>query len=115
MPSAAGARMLDGERSRPSAMNTQVVWNGTEVESHDLLVAIGRHCTCESAPNGARTRMCAAHEALVRSQRFLDGLLFARRLADRFIAEEWGRPSCTPSTARQYRADLHALGSSPAR
>jgi hypothetical protein len=90
MSSAAGARMLDGERSRPSAMNTQVVWNGTEVESHDLLVAIGRHCTCESAPNGARTRMCAAHEALVRSQRFLDGLLFARRLADRFIAEEWG-------------------------
>jgi hypothetical protein len=70
-------------------MSVQVVWNGTERESRDLLNSIGRHCACEYAPNGARISICAPHDALVRSQRFLDGLLFSRRMRSRFIADEW--------------------------
>jgi hypothetical protein len=67
----------------------QVVWNGTEMETRDLLVSIERHCACEYAANGARVGTCAPHHALIRSQRFLDGLLFARHMRLRFIAEEW--------------------------
>jgi hypothetical protein len=32
----------------------------------------------------------------VHSQRFLDGLLFARRIAERLIAEEWSRAQTEP-------------------
>jgi hypothetical protein len=70
-------------------MSVQTVWNGTEAESRDLLNSIGRHCACEYAASGARTGICAPHDALVRSQRFLDGLLFARRMRTRFIVAEW--------------------------
>jgi hypothetical protein len=35
----------------------------------------------------------------VHSQRFLDGLLFARRIAQRLIAEEWLRPQAVESLA----------------
>jgi hypothetical protein len=65
-----------------------VVWNGTEAESRHLLDAIARHCVCEYAADGACTRICPPHNALVHSQRFLDGLLFARRIANQLIAEE---------------------------
>jgi hypothetical protein len=68
----------------------QVVWKGTEQESFDLLKAIQRNCACEYAPTGARTRPCLPHQALVGDQRWLDGLLFGRRIADRLTAEEWG-------------------------
>jgi hypothetical protein len=69
-------------------MSAVVVWNGTEAESLELLKAIARHCACEYAASGACIRVCAPHDALAHSQRFLDGLLFARRIGARLIAEE---------------------------
>jgi hypothetical protein len=67
----------------------QAVWNGTEAESRALLAAIARYCACQFADNGALTVACPSHDALVRNQRFLDGLLFGRRIGQRFIREEW--------------------------
>jgi hypothetical protein len=66
----------------------EVVWNGTEAESRDLLDVLARHCACEYSVSGARTRVCAPHYALAHTQRFLDGMLFARRIRDRLLAEE---------------------------
>jgi hypothetical protein len=77
-------------------LRQQATWNGNEAESFDLLASMQRHCACQFNTAGARTTTCAPHDALVHSQRFLDGLLFARRLAHRFIAEEWSRTPIAP-------------------
>lgn len=66
-----------------------VVWHGTESESYALLDAIARNCECRFDDCGALVQACAAHYALTRNQRFLDGLLYGRRVAERFIREEW--------------------------
>jgi hypothetical protein len=66
----------------------EVVWNGSEDESRDLLDVLERHCACEISADGRQITVCAPHYALVHSQRFLDGLLFARRIRCRLIAEE---------------------------
>ena len=70
-------------------MFPQVVWKGTEPESFELLSVIQGNCVCEFGTDGARSRVCKPHDALVHDQRFLDGLLFGRRIADRLRAEEW--------------------------
>jgi hypothetical protein len=67
----------------------QADWNGSDSESYDLLSSVQRNCACEFDRAGARVRTCPAHDALVHSQRFLDGLLFARRILNRLIDEEW--------------------------
>ena len=69
--------------------SVRTIWYGTEAESRALLEAINRNCTCEYRATGAIARACMPHEAITRSQRFLDGLLFARRIAQRLVAEEW--------------------------
>ena len=66
----------------------QVIWNGTESESFDLLASVRRHCACQFDRAGIQVKSCAPHDALVSSQRFLDGLLFARRIVGQLMLEE---------------------------
>jgi hypothetical protein len=60
-----------------------VVWNGDTEQIQALLVAIGHNCGCNEKQPGS----CIAHQAIL-SQRFLDGLLFARWMRERLLAEE---------------------------
>ncbi len=66
----------------------QVIWNGTESESYDLLASVRRNCACQYDQTGVQVRSCPPHDALVSNQRFLDGLLFARRIVQQLLAEE---------------------------
>ncbi len=83
-------------------MANRTVFNGTQREGVDLLNAIARYCTCEFGLMGVRLATCAPHRMLVDDQRALDGLLFARRMADRWRLEEFS----------QIRADV--VGPAPA-
>jgi hypothetical protein len=67
-------------------------WHGTEQEARELLAIVAQHCACVwSGP--LRRSCCASHQLLIQDQRVLDGLIFARRLADRLRREEWARAS----------------------
>jgi hypothetical protein len=70
-------------------MTSTTSWHGTPQERRDLLRALSRNCACESGPMGTRLSSCAAHRMLVEDQRALNGLVYARRLADRLRQEEW--------------------------
>ena len=70
-------------------MSLQVVWHGTQQESFDLVNAIARNCTCEFGLMGVRLATCAPHRMLTEDQRALNGLLFARRMAERLNREEF--------------------------
>ena len=72
-------------------MSAHVVWNGTQDESLDLVNAVSRNCGCEFGLMGVRLTTCKPHLMLVEDQRALNGLLFARRIADRLRREEWSR------------------------
>jgi hypothetical protein len=67
----------------------QVQWTGTREARRELLAAARRHCACSRDGDGIIQTACAAHLMLVRDQRALDGLVFARRIAARLRAEEW--------------------------
>jgi hypothetical protein len=67
----------------------QLIWNGTPEERLELLAAVQRNCVCTVHVRGARVSVCDAHTMLVQHQRVLNGLVFARRIAQRFICEEW--------------------------
>jgi hypothetical protein len=69
-------------------MTTPAAWHGTSREQLDLLAAVTRHCTCHTRTDGVRTIVCPPHRMLVEDQRALDGLLFAKRLAERLQDEE---------------------------
>jgi hypothetical protein len=76
-----------------------LIWNGTSAEGRELTNAINRNCTCGPyGMLGVRASTCAAHEAFLSEQRFLDGLLWMRRLKDRINAEEHGTEA-TPQPA----------------
>ncbi len=77
-------------------MSTQVVWHGTQQESFDLVNAIARNCTCEFGLMGVRLATCAPHRMLTEDQRALNGLLFARRMAERLNREEFTRTKRSP-------------------
>jgi hypothetical protein len=67
-------------------MTMQATWNGSQAELSALLNVITRNCTCgHPLLPGAR---CAAHGMLL-EQRVIDGLLFAHRLVDTFVLEEF--------------------------
>jgi hypothetical protein len=70
-------------------MITNIKWNGTPQETVALMNAIASNCTCEFGLMGVRLRTCAAHCMLVEDQRVLNGLIFARRMADRLLCEEF--------------------------
>jgi hypothetical protein len=67
----------------------ELTWHGTPAERLDLLAAVQHNCVCVFDTNGARVSVCEAHTMLVQRQRVLNALLFAQRLATRFIREEW--------------------------
>jgi len=64
-----------------------VVWHGNKVQQSALLQAIQRNCTCPT-DDGLGRGSCPAHQALL-DQRFIDGLLFARYLAERLLVDEF--------------------------
>jgi hypothetical protein len=78
-------------------MTMQVVWHGTQQESFDLVNAIARNCTCEFGLMGVRLATCAPHRMLTEDQRALNGLLFARRMAERLRREEFTRAKAASS------------------
>jgi hypothetical protein len=67
-------------------MAMQATWNGTENELSVLLHVIAQNCTCRlpTQPAGG----CAAHRMLL-DQRVVDGLVFAYRVVDKFVVEEF--------------------------
>src|SRR5260370_9166968 len=79
-------------------MSMQVVWHGTQQESFDLVNAIARNCTCEFGLMGVRLATCAPHRMLTEDQRALNGLLFARRMAERLNSEEFTRAKRTAAS-----------------
>jgi hypothetical protein len=58
-------------------------WNGSPDEWQDLQIVIARHCACQT-PN-----VCASHDMVARDQRAIDGLVFARRIVERLLVEEF--------------------------
>ena len=66
-----------------------IVWHGTRAEALALVAAVARNCECIFDAKGARVSVCDSHSMLVHAQRVLNGLLFARRIADRLICQEW--------------------------
>jgi hypothetical protein len=81
-------------------MTMQVVWHGSQQESFDLVNAIARNCTCEFGLMGVRLATCAPHLMLTEDQRALNGLLFARRMAERLRREEFSRSRSNTSASR---------------
>jgi len=69
-------------------MSQRVLWHGTQTEVVVLIHSIKQHCTCEFETSGKRIGDCSAHQMLL-NQRALDGLLFARRMAQRLLIEEF--------------------------
>jgi hypothetical protein len=72
-------------------MTADTVWHGTQAESIDLVNAIGRNCTCEFGAMNIRVSTCPPHAALTADQRWLDHLIFVKRIAERLRLEEWRR------------------------
>jgi hypothetical protein len=82
-------------------MPANTLFNGSRVESLDLIAAIahqcgggaptkdGQQCTYDTA--GTRQTCCAAHRALIGDQRFLNGILWMRRIAQRLVVEEFAQ------------------------
>lgn len=74
-------------------MANTVVWHGSQAETFELLQALSRNCSCVVTAEGVRLSTCAPHQMLVDDQRAIDGLLFARRIAERLRAEEFSLPA----------------------
>lgn len=75
---------------------SDIIWHGTQDESFALVSAISRNCSCEFGVLGVRTRVCIPHQMLLEDQRALNGLLFARRMADRLREEEFSTSPTLP-------------------
>ena len=90
-----------------TTMAMQVVWHGSQQESFDLVNAIARNCTCEFGLMGVRLATCAPHRMLTEDQRALNGLLFARRMAERLRREEFSRAKVDHAAAPAPRAHVH--------
>jgi|ERR1051326_1563749 hypothetical protein len=82
-------------------------WNGTAEEWRELQIVTARHCTCLT------TQLCATHEMVVKDQRAVNGLVFARRIVERLLVEEF-RPAGHHSAARN-RAQTAASAMKPVR
>jgi hypothetical protein len=81
-------------------MASSVLWHGTQSEALELLQALSRNCSCELTAEGVRLSTCAAHEMLSSEQRAIDGLLFARRIADQLRREEFYPASAEAAVRR---------------
>jgi hypothetical protein len=78
-------------------------------ELFDLVNSSARNCTCEFGLIGVRLATCAPQRMLTEDQRALDGLLFARRMAERLRHEEFSRARNT-HTARARSLTQTAAG-----
>jgi hypothetical protein len=72
-------------------VKAQPIWHGTRQEANDLVNSLANNCACEYGQFGARLSTCAAH-AMMEDQRTLDGLLFARYMVERLLAQEFALP-----------------------
>lgn len=72
-----------------TAATPAITWNGSQQESFDLVNAVARNCQCEFGAVGTRISTCSPHRMLIEDQRALNGLLFARSIAERLRSEEW--------------------------
>lgn len=70
-------------------MATQAEFHGTQMESFDLVNAIGHNCDCTFGLMGVRLSTCVPHAALLADQRWLDGLVWMRRDHIRLTVEEF--------------------------
>jgi hypothetical protein len=70
-------------------ITTEAVWRGTRSEWLDLLQAIAHNCECRVDDMGVQLEACASHRLLISDQCALDGLLFARSIADRMQRQEF--------------------------
>lgn len=64
-------------------------WHGDVAEMRDLTTAVSHNCVCVYGMMGMRSVTCPAHKAITDDQRFLDGLLWERRLLSRRCDEEF--------------------------
>jgi hypothetical protein len=69
-------------------MTTETVWNGTREEADKLCDILKRNCACGSAQTNSKQH-CAPHAMMLSDQRALDGLLFARHIAEQLLQEEF--------------------------
>jgi hypothetical protein len=68
----------------------QTHFNGTSAEIEALERALANNCECEYEKATERLlRRCVAHSMMLYDQRALDGLLFSRRMQERWLNEEW--------------------------
>lgn len=65
----------------------KVVFHGTSEEAYALVASLDHNCTC--VKEGDEPKVCLMHQGILYEQRFADGLLFARRISAKLIAEEW--------------------------
>ena len=69
-----------------------VIWPGNDEEKSEVLVAIGHHCECVyDSETNEKTSSCPSHLALVNDQKFVDGLVFYRRISECLKREEDSR------------------------
>ena len=61
------------------------IWKGDQDQLAALLLVVKRNCECQAGRSGPA---CSVH-AMLLSQRTIDGLIFARYLAERLHAEEF--------------------------
>ena len=76
-------------------MVATTTWHGTPDESQALTRVLTYWCTqkgegehCTYGLMGMRMTTCASHKMLIEDQRALDGLLYAKTLAEKYKAEE---------------------------
>ena len=79
------------------AARTKTIWNGTRAEALQLLDIISSNCACEFDALKVRRSTCSVHRILTEEQRTLDGLLFARHMAERLLVEEFLIEEATPA------------------
>lgn len=65
------------------------IWHGTNPEMFELTAAIMQNCDCILTEEGVRAQTCASHKGLTEDQRWLDGLVYARRIAQRLREKEF--------------------------
>jgi hypothetical protein len=66
-----------------------VVWKGTRDEAFALARAVQHNCDCKPPTS------CSAHRGML-DQRFIDHIVFYRRIAERLLAEEFRGESTKP-------------------
>jgi hypothetical protein len=84
-------------------MAPSTTFNGSRAEARELIAAIAHQCSggaptedgqqCTFDSTGVRNVSCAAHIALMDDQRFLNGILWMRHIAQRLRVEEFGEAS----------------------